>query len=255
VIFTHGDGFPASAALHARKPPDRLVPADFKALAGFRQGQSVEALRALGGNPEDLVFLGYPDSGLDQVYLTRGSEPYRQRYTGQAETYAADRSDYHRSVHGVAAPYTYAAVLADVVELIGRLNPERICVTHEADRHPDHQAAFRFVRDGARACGFRGEIDTYLIHGGPGWPWPAGMTPGAPLEAHEANGVRIPQGVPWPPPRRVALDADDALAKRRAVEAQASHLVGTLDRALAEEKAYLESFVKGEEVFWPASRR
>jgi len=250
VIFTHGDGFPEAAALHAHKAQDQLVPADFKALAGFRQGQSVEALQALMGDPGDLVFLGYPDSGLDQVYRTRGSEPYRQRYTGQTETYAAARSDYHRSAHGVAAPYTYASVLGDVVELIERLRPGRICVTSEADRHPDHQAAFRFVRDAVATCGFRGELDTYLIHGGPGWPWPPGMTPRA-----EVNGVGIPQGVPWPPPRRVTLDSDDARAKRKAVMAQASHLTGTLDRALADERVYLESFVKSEEVFWPLDRR
>jgi LmbE family N-acetylglucosaminyl deacetylase len=250
VVFTHGDGFPASAALHARKPVERLVPEDFKALAAFRQGQSEQALRALGGDPADLVFLGYPDAGLDAVYRTRGPEPYRQRFTGRSETYGAARPDWH----GRPAPYTYESVRADVAELIRTLRPRRICVTNEADQHPDHQAAFRFVRDGAEQAGYRGPLDTYLVHGGPEWPWPAGSTPEASLEAHEVQGVRSPRGVPWPPPLRVRLSPDEVRSKEQAVRAQASHLVGSLSRALEEERAYLQSFVKAEEVFWPWER-
>lgn len=255
VLFTHGDGFPALASLVARKPVAGLAERDFIDLARFRQLQTRKAIEALGGTADDLVFLGYPDSGLEQVYRTRGPEPFRQRFTGKSETYGALHPDYHGAAHGRPAPYTHASVLADVSELIERLRPRRICVTHEADRHADHRAAFLFVRDAAEKTGFRGELDAYLIHGGPEWPWPARPSPELPFEAHEVRGARIPQGVLWPPSRRVPLRATEAEAKQAAIRAHASHLDGATEAALRDEKTYLESFVKSEEVFWTVERR
>jgi LmbE family N-acetylglucosaminyl deacetylase len=245
AVFTQGDGFPAFASLITGKPADRLGPDEFKALAAFRRRQSEAAWRAVGGAPGDLRFLGYPDSGLLDVYRNRGTDPYLQRFTRQLETYGTDRT----------SPYTHDAVLADVVALLSELRPARIAVTHEADAHADHRAAFLFVRDAVEKTGYRGPLDAYLIHGGPEWPWPAEASPEAPFEARDVGGVRSPRGVPWPPPRRVPLDPADRAAKEQAVRAQASHLVGDLNRTMLEERAYLLSFVKSEEVFWPVERR
>jgi LmbE family N-acetylglucosaminyl deacetylase len=250
VIFTNGDGFPAVASLITGKPADRLAAEDYLELARFRQAQSQAAMAALGGKPGDLVFLGYPDAGLDRVYLERGAAPFRQKFTGRSETYGMAQRDYHSSRHGRAAPYTYDSALGDVVELIATLRPARICVTGEADRHPDHQAAFRFVRDAVERTGYRGAFDTTLVHGGPEWPWPRGITPRSPFEAHEVKGERIPLGVPWPPGRRVPLSPEEVAKKLEAIRAHTTHL-----GAAVEEREYLESFAKCEEIFWPAAAR
>lgn len=255
VLFTSGDGFPGIAALIRHKPEASLGEDDFRELARFRQTQSQEAIRAVGGSPGDLIFLGYPDAGLGAVYRTRGTEPFRQKFTGKSETYGAAERDYHESVHGHAAPYTYASALADVIEILATYRPARICVTNEADLHPDHRATFRFVQDAVELLGYPGEIDTYLIHGGPEWPWPLGSTPELHFEAHEVRGAPSPRGVPWPPSRRVPLTPAAAEAKRKAIVAHASHLAGAVDRTLKEEREYLESFVKSEEVFWTLEHR
>lgn len=68
VFFTDGDGFPAFAAKLAGRPPAKLGPPDVLELARYRREQARNAMAAIGG-PDDLVFLGYPDAGLDQVYL------------------------------------------------------------------------------------------------------------------------------------------------------------------------------------------
>jgi LmbE family N-acetylglucosaminyl deacetylase len=252
ALFTNGDGFPAVAALVTRKPAERLAPEDYLELARYRQLQSIAALQALGGKPDDLAFFGYPDSGLDKVYLARGPAPFEQKFTRKTGTYGVAQPDYHRALHGTAAPYTYAAALADAVDLIRSFRPGRICVTSEADRHPDHQAAFRFVRDAVQVAGYQGPLDTYLVHGGPEWPWPLGITPQSRLEAHPVKGERVPLGVSWPPPRRVSLSEEEARFKLSAIQAHSTHLAGATAGPLAEEKRYLESFVKSEEVFWPA---
>lgn len=251
VFFTNGDGFPAFASRLARRPPDALTPQDFLELARYRQEQARTAFAALGGNPDDLIFLGYPDAGLDPVYRRRDDVPFTQPLTRRDRTYGALRPDYHSAVHGRPAPYTYAAALADVVELIRTLNPREILVTNEADTHPDHKAAFWFVRDALKPAAFQGSVLTYLIHGGPEWPWPKGATPEAPLEVHDVKGRPSPAGVPWPPPHRVTLTREEAESKRRAIAAHATHLAGVTDRVLVEEREYLESFIKSEEVYWP----
>jgi LmbE family N-acetylglucosaminyl deacetylase len=250
AVFTNGDGFPGFAGRLAGKPAERLTPGDFVELARYRQSQSIAALKALGGRPEDLVFLGYPDSGLTQVYQARSSGPFRQKFTERSETYGVAKRDYHTDVHGRAAPYTRASALGDVVELIRTFRPSRICVTSPADSHPDHQAAFRFVKDGIEATGFAGIFETYLIHGGPEWPWPPGVTPHSRFEAHPVKGEQVPRGVPWPPSRRVDLSPEEVRLKHAAIRAHMTHLAGATEGPLAHEKGYLESFVKSEEVFW-----
>jgi LmbE family N-acetylglucosaminyl deacetylase len=255
VLFTNGDGFPDFASRIVHRPVDGLREDDFAELARYRQNQSIAALEVLGGTREDLIFLGYPDSGLEAVAQNRGPEPIRQKYAGRSATYGVARPNYHSSTHGRPAPYTSEAVHADVAELIRSLRPLRLCVTPAEDRHPDHRAAFRIVRDAVEATGWTGEFDTYLIHGGPEWPWPLGSTPGARFDVHEGKAGRIPQGVPWPPPRRVQLSAEEAAVKAKAILAQMTHLADVSSGPMAEERRYLESFVKAEEVFWSGKGR
>jgi len=247
VLLTSGDGFPDMASVLTKKPNDKLVPADFMVLTRFRQNQTRQAVIALGLKPEDLIVLGYPDSGLERIYLSESAVPFRQQYTQKSETYALIQKDYHSATHGAPAPYTRAAVLADLVEILETLQPKQIYVTDAADTHADHRTSFWFVRDAAKAVKYQGEFYTYLVHGGPEWPWPIGITPEQPLQAHTVKGVTVPGGVSWPPPRRVPLTREQADKKLLAIRAHSSHLT---QPSMLAEREYLESFVKSEEVFW-----
>ncbi len=167
VLVTNGDGYPQAAAAVAKKAAARLEPADFVRLARIRQQHSVGALGKIGVRGEDLIALGYPDSGLKAIYESKGEGPYKQPFTGQAATYAAVIRDYHTLAHGRPAAYTRASVLADLGEIIKARRPREIYVTGEADTHPDHRATFWFVRDAARAAGFRGNLWSFVVHGKP----------------------------------------------------------------------------------------
>jgi LmbE family N-acetylglucosaminyl deacetylase len=167
VLVTNGDGYPQAAATVAKKPEARLEPADFLRLARIRQQHSVGALSKIGVLREDLISLGYPDSGLKAIYESKGGKPYKQPFTGKAETYAAVIRDYHTLAHGRAAAYTRASVLADLEEIIKARRPREVYVTSKADAHPDHRATFWFVRDAARAAGYRRPLFTFVVHGKP----------------------------------------------------------------------------------------
>jgi LmbE family N-acetylglucosaminyl deacetylase len=250
VLFTNGDGLPDFASSLARKPEAELTPEDFLVLAGHRQRQSQASFDILGGKPEDLIFLGYPDAGLDRVYDAKGTEPFRQKFTQKRETYGPAQLDYRSARHGRPSPYTYDGALADVVELIRAFKPAEVYVTTEGDEHLDHKAAFRFVRDALKTVSHRCQLFTYANHAGPEWPWPLGFTPEARFEAHEVQGQQSPRGVPWPPTHRVPLRPEVVHLKLRAIQASMIPMAEGGQRRFEFRRQYFESFAKAEEVFW-----
>ncbi len=167
VVITSGDGHPALAAAVAKKNRDQLTPEDFIKSGALRQRHSVNAMARLGLPKDELIFLGYPDSGLAKIYEMNGSAPFRQMFTQRSETYGVTVRDQHSLVHGQPAPYLKASVVDDIIEIIKARQPKEIYVTHEVDTHADHSAAFRFVRDAIRAANFRGDFFTYVVHGAP----------------------------------------------------------------------------------------
>jgi LmbE family N-acetylglucosaminyl deacetylase len=248
VLLTNGDAHRVAASLMAGKPEPSLTPDDYQAVSRARLTHGRQAIVALGGKAEDLVLLGYPDSLLDRLF--QHADPVSSPTTLRNETYGLIQPDYHTAVHGSAAPYTKASLMGDVTELLRTLSPREVYVTHEADSHPDHKAAFRIVREAVRTSGVPAKIHAYLVHGGPGdsWPWPRGRT--ARFESREVGGKRIPAGLPWPPPHRVPLSPEATRAKGAALE---RHLAFLGVEAPAARRDYFESFVKSEEIFWPVT--
>lgn len=216
VLLTNGDGFPAIAAVVARKDRDALAPEDFLRVGALRQQHSLNAAARLGLNRDEVIFLGYPDSGLETIYQQTDSIPFEQKFTKKHETYGATVRDYHSIVHGQPAPYLKASVIDDIAEIIRDRQPKEIYVTNEADVHSDHRAAPWFVRDAARAANYRGPIFTYVVHGKP---------------------------LPLPPDRNLTLTKEETETKHAALE---DHQAGTspIHDQLADE------YTKPEETFW-----
>ena len=251
VDITSGDGFPASAAGVTRKPVNQVGPDDFFALSRFRENESREALEILGGKADDLIILGYADGDLGKLFESKDDKIIRQQFTRKNETYALIQKDYHSAVHGKPAAYKRSSVLGDLVELLNTLKPTEIYVTDGTDGHIDHRAAFWFLRDAAKQVGYKGGFYTFLVHGLPAWPFPAGVTPNQPFESRKVNGEVVPRGLPWPPPVRVPLTLEQAQRKLKALQAHNIPVVG-----MPEHQSEMESFVKSEEVFWtPLAQR
>ena len=242
VFVTNGDGYPRAASVLTGKPITSLSSADYIELAATRQYEAIAAAALLGVGLSSLVFLGYPDGVLEQVYSIGNEAPVRSPSTGRSTTYGPVVTDYHTRAHGRPAPYTQAAVLGDMEEVLRQSEPARVYVTAQADQHPDHRATFNVVRDAMAGAGSTAQLFTYDVHGGRYWPWPTGPTPFEPLESRVVDGTTYPIGVRWPPHVRVALTWRESTIKLRALMAHRSQW--SIDRA------YLESFVKSDEVFW-----
>ena len=196
VLLTGGDGYPMAAAAVAKKAESLLAPADFLRLAAIRRQHSVDALSKIGIRASDLISLGYPDSGLTAIYEARDDAPYRQPFTGKAETYGSVIRDYHTLAHGRPAPYSRSSVLNDLVEIIKARRPREIYVTDEADTHADHRTTFRFVRHAAEMAEYRGMLFSFVVHGTP----------------------------PDAPDRRIVLTDAERVRKRALIEQYQTHL-------------------------------
>lgn len=167
VVVTNGDGHVALTVAVAKREREQLTPEDFMKAGALRQGHSVNALQRLGVPRNALIFLGYPDGGLEKMWQMEGGAVFQQPFTQKRETYGLTARDYHFLTHGRPAPYVKANVVADLAAIIRARQPKEIFVTHESDKHVDHRTAFWLAREAARAAAFQGRFLAYVVHGAP----------------------------------------------------------------------------------------
>lgn len=167
VILTNGDGHVALTAVVAKKAREQLTPEDFFKAGALRQGHSIAAMKRLGVPQEDLIFLGYPDGGLEKMWQMDGSTAYRQMLTQKRETYGVTAPDYHTATHGKPAAHLKTNVVADLAEIIRARQPQQVFVSHESDKHGDHRAAFWYAREALRVAKMKARLLAFVVHGDP----------------------------------------------------------------------------------------
>lgn len=162
VIAPHPDddllmaaGVIANAKAHGEQVKVVFVTnGDFEgqSIGTVREGEAVMAqIQNLGTSEDDVIFLGYPDGGLDAIYnnYPNATDAYWGP-NGRSTTYGSrglGRADYHTYHFGSAASYNRANVVADLQSIISTYRPDHIISTAESDKHPDHATTFEFVRD------------------------------------------------------------------------------------------------------------
>ena len=225
VLATAGDG-PGRLGAAGAARPDATA---YRRRGRERLAESAAAARVLGLPPGDVVLLGFPDGGLDQLWETNWprDRPYRSPTTGAT---AVPYVDAWRP--GVA--YTGSALLATLEQVISTFRPTWVVLPTTLDEHPDHWALGAFTQLAVADLEHRGRLGpvrllTYLVHRGD-WPLPPGWHPQLPLSPPD-NLLRL--GVTWSAlpltPRQVA----DKGAAIRAYASQTARLgtwLGSFDR-------------------------
>ncbi len=119
-------------------------------IAETRQAEAVSAQAILGRVENDLIFLGYPDFKLTDVWNTTSGAVIGG--TGRTATYASrglGRTDWHDYRMGAGtqhAPYNREAMFADVLALITTLEPDHIFTTSPEDGTADHRTTYTVVK-------------------------------------------------------------------------------------------------------------
>ncbi|OPY00311.1 MAG: glucosamine-6-phosphate deaminase-like protein [Syntrophorhabdus sp. PtaB.Bin006] len=115
-----------------------------------RQAEAVAGQLVLGMQEDNLIFLGYPDSCLNELYTRYpSSSDVFVTKNGQSATYGnrgLGRTDYHTYAFGSAAFYNGYNVTGDLKSIIYSFQPDHIVVTSEFDAHSDHKTAYMFLK-------------------------------------------------------------------------------------------------------------
>ena len=207
VWMTCGDGFEFDAILEERTlHPDRRA---FEALGRCRMEEAREAAGLLGVAPSHQIFLGYPDGGLQHLWLEHYSVPFESRYT-------CNQSVPYPQVLSPGALYTGRDLDRDLERLLDTVMPDLVLVPSPLDLHPDHRATARFF---IRAMSRRNQKDRlrfWIVHGGLEYPLPKGLRIGMPLLTAPTG-----RGLAW---ERLELSGTEIEQKARAVRAHRSQM-------------------------------
>ncbi|MEN6439508.1 MAG: PIG-L family deacetylase [Syntrophobacter sp.] len=231
VLFTNG------SRSHDYKAYDAFLKdakntASQEPLGRIRRQEALNALRELGLDERNVIFLGYPDGGLRPLFNDYWD--CDRLYRAANDFNKSDHSPYDFS-YQKDAPYCGANVVANLVEIFLARKPNIIFYPDDGDFHDDHWATSAFVRYSGSIAGYDGEWYTYLVHKGDDWPSPpeylprAGLSLPPELSVLDASWLMLP------------LNPDQVDHKEKAIASHRSQLFLWKD--------YLRSFIRVNEIF------
>ena len=188
VMITCGDAFLRAAEIKFRHTPHHQDMLNFGML---RQQETLHACTAIGLQPDQVVFLGFPDGGVAHLW----AENWSPTNLFLSPTTGVDHCPYSdAAVPG--APYCGEALLNEVEDQIRSFQPTDIYVSHAWDDHPDHYATNYFVMAALDALSSdpavaKIRVHGYLVHCGD-LPTPRGYDPRAfvnPPDAIRQDGL------------------------------------------------------------------
>ena len=228
VFLTNGDSNQWSFLVYRKHPV--VMPGAVEKMGLVRSNEAVAAAKILGLSMDDLIFLGYPDFGIMNIWYTRWRDrpPLKSLLTRKTAVPYKNALRY-------AAPYKGEEILRDLETVLGEFNPTKIFVSHPADHNGDHLAAYLFTRVALWDLKMQNqtELYPYLIHQ-LGWPAVKGFHPDKSLMPPESF---LPE-VSW---KSCSLTPQQVEVKIKALKAHKSQYQST--------PKYLLSFVRTNELF------
>ncbi|MGC8651377.1 MAG: PIG-L deacetylase family protein [Minisyncoccia bacterium] len=135
----------------------KQTPNDFIALGEKRMTEAQAATQVLGISSSSLIFLGYPDGGLQALLSTNFLTPYVHR--ASQLNYNPYSGTYHK-----AQLYTGVNLYNNLKEIINDFQPTMIIVPHPRDMNTDHAAAYHFITSALEGNDKRIKLYGYLVH-------------------------------------------------------------------------------------------
>ncbi|HTX61668.1 MAG TPA: PIG-L family deacetylase [Methanobacterium sp.] len=229
VMMTNGDATPINITDYTVQ--NNIT--NFNGTIGdYRHLETINAMKKLGLNESNIIFLSYPDGALK--YLFGSNWDYNNLYKG------ADNSgnNYDHSPYSFSyeknAPYCGANVDKNIEQIIRDFKPTIVFYPDDGDEHPDHAATSAFVIYALIKTEYTGSTFTYLVHKG-SWPSPLNYQPKYDLEA--PRDVLDLDGT-W---YMLNLTDEDEASKEQAISSHATQI--------SLMKNYLMAFVRVNEIF------
>lgn len=137
VIMTNGDSF--TYAVTKNYNISNPKPVNFLHLGYDRQKESINALKYLGVDRKNIIFLGYPDKGLSILWGSHWNIPYKS--FGTKVTHSPYDNSFTKNVL-----YEGKNVVNDLKKIIEEYNPTLLVFPQPNEVHPDHWATNSFVK-------------------------------------------------------------------------------------------------------------
>ncbi|GKT10375.1 PIG-L deacetylase family protein [Desulforhabdus sp. TSK] len=173
AFMTSGDGYPEGVEMeeHISHPKSE----DYLEYGKEREEEAIKALTLLGMQKQDIVFLGFPDGGLNYLLWKYRSDP--QAYTSP---FTLKRQPMPKDMIVPDTQYNGRDLTKEIEQLLLDFRPTLVASTSSEDLHPDHSSTYYFVNGALKALKKKGpssepKMITFLIHFG---QWPVGQGSG-----------------------------------------------------------------------------
>jgi LmbE family N-acetylglucosaminyl deacetylase len=167
VYLTNGDHNQFAFIVYEKRPTFRK--SEFIHMGEVRRREAIKAMKLLGLNENNLVFLGYPDFGTFTIFSKywQDKKPFRSLLTRISSVPYKENLSF-------GAPYIGGSILNDLKKVLLDYKPNKIFVSHPADTNVDHKALYLFLQIALRDLDKlipEPRVYPYFIHC-VGWPLP-----------------------------------------------------------------------------------
>ncbi len=173
VFMTNGDGYPEGVELldHISHPTAK----DYREYGDERRVEAGHATAALGLLEGDVIFLGFPDGGLTNLWKTFRSDSHSYR-----SPFTLEKRPPPSEVIVPKTDYNGHDLKKEIKRVLDDFKPNLLVVPAPRDQHPDHSSTYHFVIEALRSLQKKGTgpkpaVITYLVHFG---QWPVGQGSG-----------------------------------------------------------------------------
>lgn len=232
VIVTNGDGQAVGPMISSS--PKLPIAKSYINYGHERQRESLNALSVLGVSKEKVIFLGYPDGELKNLWNNNWMEG--KLISGK---YTLATSSPYENTYNTSSVYLGSDLFQDIMQLLENFQPDLVLVPHPEDTNEDHRAISSFSRfaiaNYQSHTSNKINILGYLIHYG-GYPVPRGkdinkrLLPPAALSEDKRDWLSY------------GLTTDERLTKINAIQTYRTQqkIMGS----------YLNSFGRANEIFF-----
>ena len=148
VFVTRGNGNPS---LFLKDKKLRFSPEKFIETGRVREEEAKKAIKALGGQENNLLFWDYPDGALSSLWK-------KPKKLIASQTTKLDHSP------DTLQEYRGENLTKDIKDIIEEFQPTIIFAPHRKESNPDHQVVALFIKKTLKAIRWQGTLYQYPIH-------------------------------------------------------------------------------------------
>ena len=142
------------------------------ALGLTREGETVSGAALLGLTEPNIIFLGYGDRSILNIYNSPSDTAIFTSDAGETKTYGTSglgAKDFHSYLYGIPGDYNRKTIIQDIQDVLLIVRPDDIYTASKYDDHPDHRAVNLLLVNALeklqkQGSGFNTTLHETLIH-------------------------------------------------------------------------------------------